>query len=355
MFKNFDWWLFLTNLLLLVLSLTVLSSIAPDSLINQLIFSLISLTVFFIISTTDYRIFKSLSSWAYLVSLVLLLLTFIIGQETRGAARWIPLGPLQFQPSEIVKPLLILAFAGWLFQPGWGLKKLIYLVLALAIPTGLIFKQPDLGSALVIAFTWGGLIFAANIPLLILAGLGISLGLFGPVFWHFLKDYQRQRLLTFLNPTAAPLKAGYNALQAMITVGSGQIFGRGLGHGTQSHLKFLPERHTDFIFASLTEELGLLGASLILLLFALLLWRTLVIAHQSQDKFGQLICAGVFSFLFIQVFINIGMNLGLLPITGIPLPLVSSGGSSILATFISLGLVQSVARHRPSPQTLQIH
>ncbi len=356
MFKNFDWSLFLAALLLFILSLTILHSIAPTTLASQLMFGLLTLAVFLVTTTSDYRIFQSFSSWPYFISLFLLLLTLLIGQQTRGAARWIPIGPLQFQPSEIVKPLLILAFAGWLHSGiTWNFRHFFYLLIALIIPTALIFQQPDLGSALVVMAIWVGVIFAANVPVTILVSLVIGLGISGPIFWRFLKDYQQQRLITFLDPAADPLKTGYNTLQAMITVGSGQLLGRGLGHGTQSHLRFLPERYTDFIFASLTEELGFLGAILVLVLFSILLWRILSIARQAPDKFGQLICLGVFSLLFTQIFINIGMNLGLLPITGIPLPLVSSGGSSLLSTMISLGLVQSVARHRSPPQTLQIH
>jgi len=170
-----------------------------------------------------------------------------------------------------------------------------------------------------------------------------------------LASYQRRRLLTFINPQADPLLAGYNAIQAVITVGSGQLWGRGLGHGTQSHLRFLPERHTDFIFASLTEELGLIGSLLVISLFTLLLWRILVAARQAPDRFGHLICLGVFSSLFSQMFINIGMNIGLLPITGVTLPLLSSGGSSLIATAISLGLVVNIASQARSPRPLQIH
>jgi len=216
----------------------------------------------------------------------------------------------------------------------------------------LIFLQPDLGSSLVVFIFWLGIAFAAGIPKRLIAGLGLVAAALFPLSWLILKQYQKERIFSFLNPFSDPLGSGYNMIQAMVAVGSGQWLGRGLGRGTQSHLMFLPERHSDFIFASLAEELGFLGGFLLIIVYAFLLWRLLKIASQAKEKYGVLICLGVFSMIFVQVLINIGMNLGLVPVTGITLPLISSGGSSLLATVISLGIVQNIARVKNESQSL---
>ncbi len=347
--------LVLPVLLLLSLSLTILHSIAPVTVLSQLTFGLIAISVFLLVSRTDYRLFPNLSWFLYALSILLLLLTLLIGNQSRGVSRWLPLGPVQFQPSEIFKPILVITLASLLSKPKINWSKLFFLLLPLVlIPSILIFLQPDLGSSLILLLTTAGLIFTAGLPLIIVFIASLVIGLSTPLIWHLLRPYQQQRLITFLNPLSDPLKTGYNAIQSMITIGSGQLLGRGLGHGTQSRLSFLPEQHTDFIFASLVEELGFLGGALVICLFALLLWKILQIGHQAADKLGQLICLGVFYLIFFQVFINIGMNLGLLPITGIPLPLLSSGGSSLVATAISLGLVKSVSMRQKAPSVLQI-
>ena len=346
---------FAASLLLVLLGLLVLFSVAPDELIRQIGFTLLGLVLFFLLSRTDYRLWQPLYPWLYGLSLGLLLLTWFFGHTSRGATRWLALGSWQIQTAEIIKPLLILALAGWLTRvSAWKLPPIFSLLIGLLVPLILVFKQPDLGSSLIILSAGLGQLFAAGFPVFLMLITSIGLGISAPLLWHLLRDYQRLRLLTFLNPQADPLKSGYNAIQAMIAVGSGQLWGRGLGHGTQSHLKFLPERHTDFIFAALTEELGFAGALLVLILFLILLTKILLIARSAPDRFGYLVCIGVFASLFTQVFINLGMNLGLMPVTGITLPFLSSGGSSLLATFISLGLVASVAARARPPQVLQI-
>jgi len=276
-----------------------------------------------------------------------LVLPFVFGQVTRGAVRWIQIGQFTFQPSEIVKPLLVLFLAG--FYTRYKIQDTRYKILsfALFLPVILlIFKQPDLGSSLVVLAIWVGILFAVGLNFKLFAVCCLLFAVCSPLVWRFLKDYQRARVLSFLNPYSDPLGTGYNVIQAVISVGSGKFFGRGLGRGTQSHLYFLPERHSDFIFASLAEELGFLGASLLLVFYFLLLFQILKIAKNAADDFGFLIVTGVFSHLSFQILVNIGMNLGLLPITGITLPLVSTGGSSLLATMVSLGLVENVGRSR---------
>lgn len=352
MFKRFDWWLLVVILSLFFLGSLIIHSVAPRELSPQLFFGLISAIFFLVLAHTDYRLLSNFGWPLYLLSLALLVITLVFGYQVRGAARWLPLGPFQFQPSELVKPLLILSLASQLSSP-WSNRQLLSLSLFFLLPVGLIFKQPDLGSSLVVLSSWFGMIFMAGIPVWIILTITLLTAASGPWLWHILADYQKQRLLTFINPGSDPLSSGYHAIQAMITIGSGQFWGRGLGHGTQSQLKFLPERHTDFIFASLAEELGFVAVVLLISLFGLLLWRILMIARQAPDRFGSLVCFGIFAQLLFQITINLGMNLGLTPITGITLPLVSSGGSSLIATLASLGLVASIASRRRPPDVIQ--
>ncbi|MBL7150874.1 rod shape-determining protein RodA [Candidatus Microgenomates bacterium] len=345
MFKNFDWLIFLYIVFIFSLGLIVLYSVAPEQVSHQLIYFGLGLFFFFLFSNIDYRIFQSFHYVFYILSIFSLLLTPFLGRLTRGTLRWISIGPFTLQPSELVKPFLILSFSGLIFRKDLSKIKNLLLFLFLFLPLGfLIFFQPSLGSTLVAFVIWLSIVFTAGIrPSSFLIAL-FSGGLLLPVGWRALADYQKKRIIAFLNPQADPLGGGYHLIQSKITVGSGQIFGKGLGLGTQSHLKFLPEFQSDFIFAALAEELGLIGSFILILCYFLLFWRILKIAGNSRNKFGRLIAIGVFSMLFFQSFVNIGMNIGLTPIAGITLPLVSSGGSSLVATLISLGLIESIAR-----------
>lgn len=265
------------------------------------------------------------------------------------------IGTFRLQLSEILKPFLILTFAGFLrLSPSIGLNRLASILILASIPLFLIFKQPDLGNTIIFLLILTSLLFIGGLRWFLMLGLLIVSSGAIPLLGRFLKDYQRERITSFLNPQSDPLGTGYHLIQAMVTVGSGQIFGRGLGLGTQSHLQFLPEQHTDFIFASLSEELGFLGAVLLIVLYGLLLWKILNIAKNSKDPFGILISAGIFAMLLAQIGINIGMNVGLLPITGVTLPLISYGGSSIISTMISLGVIESIAKGKKREETLEI-
>ena len=354
-FRHFDWLIFFLALIIALLGLVVLKSTAPSLLTQQIIWLALGLFFFFIFSQIDYHRYRHLAWIFYLSSIFFLLITFIFGRVIRGSVRWLEIGGLGLQPSEIVKPFLILFFAVF-FSAGeeMNLKKILNGFLLLLLPFLMIFFQPDLGSSLVVLFFWLGIVLAKGMRGKWLA-LSFSLFLLIlPLFWFFLKDYQRQRLFTFLNPQVDPLGSGFNVIQSMIAVGSGQFFGRGLGRGTQSHLRFLPERHTDFIFASLAEELGFIGSFLLLGLFFLLLWRILNLARNSRDQLAFLIYIGVFTLLFSQIFVNLGMNLGLLPVTGITLPLVSYGGSSLLSTMMALGIVVGIGKEKEEKQTVEI-
>lgn len=339
LFSEFDWGLFLAILLVGIFGLVTLASVAPQFLLHQLVFFLLGLVAFFIFSLIDYRIWERLSFLLFLLIIGLLITPLAFGTIARGTLRWVQLGLLNFQPSELIKPFLIVVFAS-LFS---NKNKKLGLVL-IVIPVVLIFLQPALGNSLVVLFAWLGILFSSSVSGRFLVLFGLVFSSLTPVLWRFLKQYQRQRILSFLRPLDDPLGTGYHLIQSTVAIGSGQFFGRGLGRGTQSRLLFLPERHTDFIFASLAEEWGFFGASILIFSFAFLLWRILVIGQQARDSFGRLISLGMFSLFFIQILVNIGMNLGIMPITGITLPLVSYGANSLLAMMIGLGIVANIHR-----------
>ena len=330
----------------LLIGLLALGSMSPALLVSQLVFLGIGLLAFWFFSHFDYLNHQYLLKHYAVGGLVLLLLPFLFGIATRGAVRWIPLGSFTLQPSEIIKPFLILILAWFLSRSAPKLLELktglIYLGL-LAVPALLIFKQPDLGSALVVAAIWLVMLLMSKAPKTYLVILLLLAAVVSPLTWRFLADYQKQRLTSFIDPYADPKVSGYQLSQSVVAVGSGGFLGRGLGHGFQSQLNFLPERQTDFVFATIAEELGTLGAGSLLVLYALLLLRLLKIAKNTSDNFSFLIVIGVFALMTIQGMVNIGMNLGLMPITGVTLPLVSAGGSSLLTTLICLGLVYNIS------------
>jgi rod shape determining protein RodA len=354
-FFNFDWLILILVLAIGLIGLLAVKSIAPTLFLSQLIWFILGLGLFFLFSQINYQVYQRAGWYFYFGSLIFLLVTFIFGQVTRGAVRWIQIGSFNLQPSEIVKPFLILFFASFFGdEQEKSLKRLLQSFGFLILPVLLIFLQPDLGSSLVVFFIWLGMVLARGIKIKWLFFGGGFLAIFLPLAFRFLKDYQKQRIYTFLNPQGDPLGSGFNVIQSMIAVGSGKIFGRGLGRGTQSHLRFLPEKHTDFIFASLAEEIGFLGVLVLLGLFFFLLWRILILAKNASDQFAHFICIGVFSLLFIQIFINIGMNLGILPITGITLPLISYGGSSLVSTMVALGIISSLNRFKERKDIVEI-
>lgn len=340
-----DGWLTLSYILSAALSLVILTSISPERLPQQALMFGLGFIFFLYLSNQDSAFFKTFAPAGYILAVFMLVGTMALGTTIRGATRWIPLGSFQLQAGEFVKPLLVLSFAYFLklFPPKTFKNILINLVL-FTIPTLLIFKQPDLGTALVVSSIWVAQIFVAGISFWIVGGV-FGLGvIFAQYLPRFLHSYQLKRLETFIDPSRDPLGAGYNVIQSIIAVGSGGILGKGLGHGTQSHLRFLPEHHTDFIFASLAEELGIIGSILVIFCLGGLLHRLLTLATHTSSSSSRSIYVGIFSYLFFQTFINIGMNIGIAPVTGVTLPLISYGGSSILATAITLGIVSSCSR-----------
>lgn len=340
-----DPWLTLCYLLAGTLSLVVLTSISPERVGQQALMFILGLIIYLYLASQEMAVYKTFAPIGYAVAAVLLSLTLIVGETVRGSTRWIRLGSFQLQTGEFAKPLLVLAFGYFLARfPPKNLKHIALNVLVFTLPALLIFKQPDLGTALSVSSIWLAQIFVSGLSYWIITLVGAT-GLVAVKFLpSFLHDYQLARLETFIDPFRDPLGAGYNVIQSIIAVGSGGILGKGLGHGTQSHLRFLPERHTDFIFASMAEELGVFGSLLVIVCLGGLLYRLLTLTTHARSQSSRLIYLGAFGYLFFQTFINIGMNIGIAPVTGVTLPLISYGGSSILATAITLGIVSSCAR-----------
>ena len=348
--ENFKHWLpdrglTLFYLLAGALSLVVLTSISPDRVAQQAFMFAVGFVLFVYLSRQDAAVYKTFAPFGYILSIILLIATLVLGSTVRGSTRWIPIGTFQLQPGEFVKPLLVISFAFFLkLFPPKNLKNIIINVVLFAVPALLIFKQPDLGTALVVSSIWVAQMFVGGLSYWVIGVVLAGVVVFAEYLPRFLHDYQIKRLETFVDPFRDPLGAGYNVIQSIIAVGSGGFFGKGLGHGTQSHLRFLPERHTDFIFASLAEELGMIGSILVIFCLGGLLYRILHLATQTRSSSSRLIYVGIFSYLFFQTFINIGMNIGIAPVTGVTLPLISYGGSSVLATAITLGIASSCAR-----------
>ena len=286
--------------------------------------------------------------WFYAATIAALVAVFLVGSSAKGAQRWLAAGGLQFQPAEVAKIATPLMVAAFLAKRGGALRLSVVLAAGafIALPVVLIGYQPDLGTAVIIAVAGAGLLFIAGVSWRLL-GTVAAAGLASlPFAWYWLKEYQRERVITFLDPDRNPLGAGYQVFQSKIAIGSGGVYGKGWLNGTQSQLDFLPERSTDFVFAVLAEEFGLLGVLVILVLVGIVVFRGLWIAGQSQESFGRLVAAGLVLSFFMHVFVNVGMVSGLLPVVGLPLPLISYGGTSLVTTMAAFGIVMSMFSHR---------
>lgn len=350
-FKHFDYSLFITILLLLILGLIIQYGLSPATFIKQFVFTLISIGLFFLVAFLNYRVLDSYAYIFYGVTLVLLLAVLFFGQTFRGTRGWLslPFFNLYFQPVEIAKLILIIILAKFYSEKVIPLKKLAISILLLLSLVILIFLQPDFGSAFLLILLWLGMILGqierrkikqiAQITLVVIV-------VFFLIFssWFFLKDYQKERMLIFLDPQRDPLGRGYQITQAIIAIGSGNFFGRGLGLGPQSQLHFLPEAKTDFIFSVLAEELGFLGVIFLLGLYGLLFYRIFRIAKSVSDNFSLFLVLGIGLLLFCQIFVNLSVNLGLLPVIGISLPFLSYGGSALVVNLMAMGILESVVR-----------
>ncbi len=343
---TFDWVIAIPAGILSLLGLSALASLSPSLVWFQGAFIILGIILFFVFSHIDVHIYEQMAPLLFVLSCIFLFIPLLF-PDVRGSSRWIFLGPLQIQPSELIKPSLIL-FLAWFFKrfsishPG----KALFGGMLFFIPTFLVFRQPDLGNVLVYLFCFMAIILMAGLPRGTIFLVILFSVIFLPISTFFLHDYQKNRLVSFLSPSSDALGTGYNGLQALITTGSGQLFGRGFGRGVQSHLRFLPEYHTDFIFSSFVEEFGLVGGLFLLCVFFFLLWTLVNKAQHEKNMFRLLFIVGVCTQIFIQVFINAGMNMGIVPITGITLPLVSYGGSSCVATWITLGICSSIRKKR---------
>jgi rod shape determining protein RodA len=349
-FKNYDWFIFGATLFLVVIGLATLYSATTEYTLSsiavkQSINAGIGIIGLLVVSRLDYRIYKSYSGILYIAIIIMLVAVKVFGFTVNAAQSWIDLGFFQLQPSTLAQLLMIVILAKYFsenYEEMHHFKAILKSGVYTAIPVALIAWQPDFGSALVVIFIWGAMLLASNasrIYLWFLSALGVmSL----PIIWSLLADYQKDRVYTFINPTADPMGAGWNVSQSMIAVGSGQFWGRGLGHGTQSQLNFIPEKHTDFIFAMIAEEMGFFGVTVLLLLFLTLFYRGFKVSVLARDFFGTYLAVGVLSMFFIHVLINIGMNIGLMPVTGIPLPFISYGGTAIVVNLAAVGLLLSI-------------
>jgi len=358
-FNRIDWKLVFFILPLVAAGLVTMKSFAPlenagEFFNKQIIWALISFAVFFIFSFIDFRFLKRTNVLVFLFILfsLMLLTLFILGNVARGAQSWFDFGGFSFQPADMMKLVLILILAKYFSRRHVEIRSIKHIFISgfyALVPFILVLLQPDFGSAMIIFFIWLGMVLVSGISkqhllLVFFAGAVIFASL-----WIFLfAPYQKARIASFVNPLTDIQGSGYNAFQSTVAVGSGQILGKGLGFGTQSRLKFLPEYQTDFVFAAFTEEWGFVGAILVLVLYGLVIWRILYSASLGTSNFEILFGMGVAILLMSHVVVNIGMNLGLLPVTGIPLPFMSYGGSHLLTEFMALGILMSMRKYARS-------
>ncbi|WP_017573971.1 rod shape-determining protein RodA [Nocardiopsis halotolerans] len=323
---------------------------STDALRRHLLYLALGWTACLVVASVDHRGIRAYAPIAYLVTVVMLVLVLTpLGEVVNGSRGWIVIGGFQFQPSELAKVGLLLVLATLLGEPRDGearpmTRDVVFCLVTLAVPLALVLSQPDLGTTLVLIVIFLGMLTLSGAPIVWVAGM-LACGVAGALcVWWFdvLEPYQMDRIQTLMNPAADPKGAGYNTNQAMIAVGSGGFDGTGLFQGEQTHGQFVPEQHTDFIFTVAGEELGFVGSVLVIGLFALILWRILRIAQSCEQPYPRLLCVGVVSWFGFQAFINIGMGMGIVPVTGLPLPFMSYGGTAILANMLALGLVLGV-------------
>jgi rod shape determining protein RodA len=355
---HFDWTVFWTVLLLAGIGLLSVMSASYGGprkgldplVIRQAVWIGIGTIAMVSAVLFDYRSLQTYAYPFYVLALGLLLAVELIGHSTGGSRRWINLGIFHLEPSELAKLAVVLVMVRYFREEppkgGWKLRQMIIPAILLGVPVGLVLKQPDLGTALILVLITVTLVFVSGLNWRTMLVLGLVAVCAAPLSWHFLKPYQRQRLVSFINPQADPLGSGYHIIQSEIAIGAGGTWGKGFLKGTQARLNFLPEQSTDFIFAVFAEEFGMAGSIVLLLLYASLILRGAWIARHSRDRFGALLAVGLTSIVFWQVAINIGMATGMLPVVGITLPMVSYGGSSLIAMMAAMGLLISINARR---------
>ena len=348
---HLDWPLLGLLLALIAIGMLILYSASNENMnmifrqSMRVVLALGIMVLFALIPPHKYKIW---TPWIFGVGLTLLLAVMLMGKIGKGAQRWLDLGLFRFQPSEIMKLAIPLMVAWYLDRKPVpiSVKSLLITVIIIFIPAVLIARQPDLGTAIMVVSAGLTAVFLAGIRMRILLMVLVLASLAAPFLWHVMHDYQKQRILTLLNPEQDPLGSGYHIIQSKIAIGSGGAFGKGWLEGSQSHLNFLPEHATDFIFAVSGEEFGFVGSSMLLLLIILISLRSLYIAKQAQTSFTRLLAASLAMTFFLSAFVNTGMVMGLLPVVGIPLPLVSYGGTALVTFMASFGILMSISSHR---------
>lgn len=352
--RNLDWILILTVFLLTGVGLVLIASATHTEALRtgvnyfvqrQGLFLAVDVLLVILLLRLDYHVLKQVALPLYVITLILLLGVMFFGHSTMGAQRWIRLGPVIFQPSEFSKVFIIVCLAAFLDKQAGSLehwKEYLPAGLFLLAPFVLVLRQPDLGTALVFGAIGFSMFWVCGFKTRWIAWMTGVLICLSPLIWHFLHEYQRNRIRVFLNPELDPFGAGYHVIQSKIAIGSGLLLGKGWMQGTQSQLNFLPENHTDFIFAVAGEEFGFIGAVVILLLYLILIWRGLTIALNAEDRFGMLLATGITSMYLFHVLVNIGMTAGIMPVTGVPLPFLSYGVSSLTTNMLLAGLLLNI-------------
>lgn len=351
--SRIDWILFFSLLPLLIFGLVTMSSFTSESYFfyRQVTWILLSLAIFFGFSLVDWRFLRrsGILVGGYLFLVGLLLLLFVIGTVTKGAQSWLSLGGFSLQPADFMKLVLVLMLAKYFSKRHIEIANIRHIIVSgvyAFLPFVAIMLQPDFGSALIIFMIWLGMILVSGVSRKHLAWLGLAAIIFSVGAWMFvLQDYQKARIMTFIHPLADVRGSGYNAFQSTIAVGSGQLTGKGVGYGTQSRLKFLPEYQTDFIFAAFAEEWGFFGVLIFFFLFGLIIWRILAIAMKGATNFEILFGLGIAVMFMAHLIVHVGMNIGIMPVTGLPLPFLSYGGSHLLAEFMGLGILMGMRRY----------
>jgi len=348
---HIDFPLFLAFMVIFMISLTTIysaSNSSIDAVVNQGIKILISISAMVVVAQFSPLSYARIGPWLYCVCLVLLILVLIIGETRNGATRWLNIGITSFQPSELMKIAMPLMIAGYISRGALppNVSSVALSITIVLIPSYLIMEEPDLGTSILVAFSGLVVIFLSGLKKRYLA-LAFTLFLaYLPFMWSNIHPFQKKRVLSFLNPESDPLGSGYHLIQSKIAIGSGGIFGKGWLNSTQGQLDFLPERTTDFIFAILAEEFGFLGVSLLIGIYLFIIGRGIMIAINAQDLFSRLLASSISLTFFVYVFVNIAMTTGLLPVVGVPLPLISSGGTSMVTIMVGLGMLMSVQTHR---------
>ena len=348
---HIDFPLFLAFMAIFIVSLTTIysaSNSSIDAVVNQGIKILISISAMVVVAQFSPLSYARVGPWLYFLCLVLLILVLVIGETRNGATRWLNIGITSFQPSELMKIAMPLMIARYISRGALppDISSVALSIIIVLIPSYLIMEEPDLGTSILIAFSGLVVIFLSGLKKRYLA-IAFTLFLaYLPFMWSNIHPFQKKRVLSFLNPESDPLGSGYHLIQSKIAIGSGGIFGKGWLNSTHGQLDFLPERTTDFIFAILAEEFGFLGVSLLIGIYLFIIWRGIMIAINAQDLFSRLLASSISLTFFVYVFVNIAMTTGLLPVVGVPLPLISSGGTSMVTIMVGLGMLMSVQTHR---------